>query len=46
MEFFPPFILVPSSEYVIMVKATNRKGEGVARYTTAATTKESGNDVG
>ncbi|XP_062579893.1 neogenin-like isoform X4 [Saccostrea cucullata] len=33
--------LLPSSEYVITVKAKNNKGEGPPRYTTATTTKES-----
>ncbi|XP_056003789.1 neogenin-like isoform X3 [Ostrea edulis] len=33
--------LLPSSEYVITVKAKNNKGEGLPRYTTATTTKES-----
>lgn len=33
---------VPSSEYVITVRAMNNRGEGLTRYTTAITTKESG----
>nr|XP_034321559.1 neogenin isoform X1 [Crassostrea gigas] len=33
--------LIPSSEYVITVRAMNNKGEGLTRYTTAITTKES-----
>ncbi|XP_061190970.1 neogenin-like isoform X3 [Saccostrea echinata] len=33
--------LLPSSEYVITVKAKNNQGEGPPRYTTATTTKES-----